>query len=100
MNCIVIDDDDISNDIMQRLVEQIKFLNLIKVCSHPAEAFNVLNEEKIDLLLLDIEMPGMNGLELIKSLEKPPLTILVTAKKDYSIEAFEYNVIDYLVKPI
>lgn len=100
MNCIIIDDDELSRNVMERLVAQVNFLNLVKICSGSVEALNVLEEENIDLILLDIEMPDMNGLELIKSLEKPPLTILATSKEQYAIEAFECNVVDYLVKPI
>jgi DNA-binding LytR/AlgR family response regulator len=65
------------------------------------EAYNAINEEPVDLLLLDIEMPDMTGLELIKNLgNKKPLIIFTTAKKDYAVEAFELNVVDYLVKPV
>jgi two-component system LytT family response regulator len=100
MNCIIIDDDEISRNAMEQMVGQVNFLHLKKICSSPVEALNILNEEKIDLILLDIVMPKMSGIDLIKSLEKPPLIILATAKKEYAVEAFECNVVDYLVKPI
>jgi DNA-binding LytR/AlgR family response regulator len=100
MNCIIVDDDEMSRNAMEHLVEQVKFLRLVKICSNSVETLNTLNEEKIDLMFLDIEMPELSGLQLIKSLEKPPLTILATSKKEYAIEAFEHNVVDYLVKPI
>lgn len=100
MNCLILDDDEVSRTAMQHLVEQVQYLKLVKTCSSPVEALNALNEEKIDLILLDIEMPELSGIDLIKSLEKPPLIILATSKREYAIEAFECNVVDYLVKPI
>jgi DNA-binding LytR/AlgR family response regulator len=100
MNCIIIDDDGMSRNAVKHLVCQIPYLNLVGVCATPMEAITVLNSNKIDLMLLDIEMPDMTGLELLKGLQKPPLTILITTKKEYALEAFEYNVVDYLLKPI
>ena len=100
MNCLIVDDELMSQNVMKHLVSQIDFLNLIGTCSSGVEALNVLNREKADLILLDVEMPGMSGLEFIKSLNSSPLVILATSKKEYAIEAFECNVVDYLVKPI
>ena len=100
MNCIIVDDEEMSRTAMKHLVSQVQYLKLVGICSNATEALNILTDNKIDLLLLDIEMPEMNGLQLIKSLKKPPLTILATSKKEYAIEAFECNVVDYLVKPI
>jgi DNA-binding LytR/AlgR family response regulator len=86
---------------MKQLVSQVKDLQLIKECDHAMEAYNAINAAPVDLLLLDIEMPDMTGLELIKNLgNKRPLIIFTTAKKDYAVEAFELNVVDYLVKPV
>ncbi len=86
---------------MKQLVGQAKDLQLVKECADALEAYNTINREQVDLLLLDIEMPGMTGFELIKNLgPKKPLIIFSTAKKDYAAEAFELNVVDYLVKPV
>ena len=100
MNCIITDDDEMSQKAMSFLVSQVPFLNLLGVCSNVSEALNILNTKNTDLMLLDIEMPAMNGLEFIKSLKDPPLTILITSKEQYAIEAFESNVVDYLLKPV
>ncbi len=100
MNCIIVDDDKLSRDAMKHLVSQIKWLNLIGIASNATEALSLLKNNTIDLLLLDIEMPDTSGIELIKSLKNPPLSILATSRKDYALEAFECNVVDYLVKPI
>ncbi|GAA4319337.1 LytTR family DNA-binding domain-containing protein [Flaviaesturariibacter amylovorans] len=86
---------------MKQLVGQVKDLELVQECEDAMEAYNVLNKQSIDLLFLDIEMPGMTGLELTKNLgHRSPLIIFTTAKTDYAVEAFELNVVDYLVKPI
>jgi two-component system, LytTR family, response regulator len=82
------------------LIDQVEFLTLKQECSSPVEAFNYLKTEDIDLVFLDVEMPGMTGIELIKNLEKRPIVILITAKKDYAVEAFELNVADYIIKPV
>jgi two-component system LytT family response regulator len=100
MNCIIVDDDEMSRTAMQHLVSQVQYLNLAGTCCTATEALNMLTNKKIDLMLLDIEMPEMTGLELVKSLKKPPLTILATSKKEYAVEAFECNVVDYIVKPV
>jgi len=86
---------------MKQLVGQAANLELVAECTSAMEAYNYLNSTTIDLLLLDIEMPGMTGLELTKNLgNKKPLIIFTTAKTDYAVAAFELNVVDYLVKPI
>lgn len=86
---------------LKQLVGQVPSLELAGESSNAIEAENYLNTEAIDLLLLDIEMPEMTGLELTKKMgDKRPLIIFTTAKKDYAVEAFELNVVDYLIKPI
>jgi DNA-binding LytR/AlgR family response regulator len=86
---------------MKQLVGQVKDLELIQECEDAMEAYNLINSQQIDLIFLDIEMPGMTGLELTKNLgAKSPLIVFTTAKKDYAVEAFELNVVDYLVKPV
>lgn len=100
MNCIIVDDDKISRATLKHLIEKVDFLNLKDECSDAVEAFNYLEREEIDLVFLDVEMPGLSGLELIKNLEKRPIIILITSKKDYAVEAFELNVADYIIKPL
>lgn len=86
---------------MKQLVSQAENLELLTECVNALEAYNYLNKNQVDLLLLDIEMPGMTGLELTKNLgNKRPLIIFTTAKTNYAVEAFELNVVDYIVKPV
>ncbi len=99
MNCIVVDDNKMARKALASLVSGISFLNLKHECDNAITAFNILKEESIDLVFLDIEMPQMTGLELLKNLEKRPIVILCTAKEKYAVEAFELNVADYIVKP-
>jgi len=101
MKCIIVDDNKVARMALKQLISQVASLELIAECNDAAEALDSLNTTQVDLLLLDIEMPGMTGLDLIKKLgNSKPLIIFTTAKKDYAVEAFELNVVDYLVKPI
>ena len=100
MNCLIVDDDQITREFISEYVRRTEFLAGIKTCSNAIEAVNILEKEDIDLLFLDIEMPEMSGLELLKTLSNPVPTILITSRKDYALESYEYGVIDYLVKPV
>ena len=101
MNCLIIDDNKIARTTMKQLASQVKDLEVIGDCENAIEAYKQIGEQNIDLLLLDIEMPGMSGIELVRNLgHKKPLIIFTTYKKSYAAEAFDLNVADYLVKPI
>jgi DNA-binding LytR/AlgR family response regulator len=101
MNCLIIDDNKLARTAMKQLVSHVEHLHVTGECASAIEAYNLLQKEKIDLLLLDIEMPGMDGIELTRNLGKNgPIIIFTTAKKDYAVEAFELNVADYLIKPV
>jgi len=100
MNCIIVDDDELSRKVLELVILDVPELKLIKICKGPAEAKEMLKTGNIDLVFLDIEMPEMNGMDFIKSLETKPLIILTTSHTEYAIDAFEYNVVDYLIKPV
>jgi DNA-binding LytR/AlgR family response regulator len=101
MKCIIVDDNKMARMALKQLVSQVPSLELAAECIDAEEALDTLDNVQIDLLLLDIEMPGMTGLDLTKKLgNSRPLIIFTTAKTDYAVEAFELNVVDYLVKPI
>lgn len=100
MDCLIIDDEEMSRNVVKHFVEKTESLNLVGVCEDAIEAANILKKTKVDILFLDIEMPNMSGYDLIKTLEDPPQIIMITAKKEHAAEAFDYNVTDYLVKPI
>ncbi len=101
MNTLVVDDNKIARATLKQLTSQVKGLQMAGECTDAIEAYNKIQEQPVDLLLLDIEMPGMSGIELIKNLgSKRPVIIFTTSKKEYAAEAFELNVADYIVKPV
>jgi DNA-binding LytR/AlgR family response regulator len=101
MKCLVVDDNIIARTTLKQLVSQVSDLQLSGECGSAMEAYNLLRDQPVDLLLLDIEMPGMTGIELTKNLQaNRPVIIFTTSKKEYAAEAFDLNVADYIVKPI
>ncbi|SHF79221.1 LytR/AlgR family response regulator transcription factor [Flavisolibacter ginsengisoli] len=101
MKCLIVDDNIIARTTLKQLVSQVSDLQLSGECASAMEAYNVLREKPVDLLLLDIEMPGMTGIELTRNLQaERPIIIFTTSKKEYAAEAFDLNVADYIVKPI
>ncbi|MBK5286630.1 MAG: response regulator transcription factor [Bacteroidia bacterium] len=101
MNCLIVDDDNLVRTEVELLVANIPFLNLVESCSNAMTAFNVLAREKIDLIFLDVMMPEMSGLDFMKSLhERKPQIILMTSEKKYAVDGFNFDVTDFLVKPI
>lgn len=100
MNCIIVDDEPLARKGMALNVAEIKTLNLLGEFSSATQATEFLLHNQVDLLFLDIEMPGLSGLEFLKTLTTKPIVILTTAYPQYALEAFELDVLDYLVKPI
>ncbi len=101
MKCLIVDDNKIARTTLRQLASQINDLEVSGECASAMEAYNSIQESMPDLLLLDIEMPGMTGLELARNLGPDgPVIIFTTSKKEYAVEAFELNVADYIVKPI
>ena len=100
LNCIAVDDEKLVLDLLVDNIQKIPFLNLVKRCKNAIEAAAVLHEQTVDLIFLDIQMPGLNGLQFIQSLQKPPMVIFITAYKEHAIQGFELNAIDYLLKPV
>lgn len=101
MNCIIIDDEDLSIKSLELFINKTDFLTLIESFKDPIEAVKFLNDNKTDIIFLDIEMPGMNGLELIETIKHLPVQIIITTShKEFAIDAFEYYVADYIVKPL
>ena len=100
ITCLVIDDEPVARKGIAGYVNQTPFLELRGTCKSALEAIEVLQDQPVDLLFLDIQMPDLTGTELVRSLENPPAVIFTTAYRDYAIEGFELNALDYLVKPI
>lgn len=100
INCIVVDDSSTQRLAITRLIMNHPALNLVAEYSNAIEAKNGLKTQNVDLILLDIEMPVLTGFDLLESLQEPPQVILVTGKVDYAFKAFNYDVTDYLHKPL
>ena len=100
MKCLIVDDDDLSRGILEDLIIDSSSLSLVASCDDPLKAFNMLKENDIDLLFLDIEMPKMDGISMLKSLNPLPQVILVTSHDEYAVESYEYDVTDFVKKPI
>ena len=100
IRCLIVDDNDMARLTLRELVSHANSLIIGGECRNAMEAHGEISKNPPDLVFLDIEMPGMNGIELLRSLPKKPLIIFTTSKKDYAVEAFELNVVDYLIKPV
>lgn len=100
LNCLIVEDEPLARKGLQEYVDEIEFLNRIGSCENALKASRQLNEQKIDLIYLDIHMPKLSGIDFLRTLKHPPLTIFTTAYADYAIESYTLDVIDYLVKPI
>jgi len=101
MNCIIVDDDQMSCKILEGFVSKSSALNLLGTFSDSVEARNILTQRKdIDLVILDIQMPELNGFDFIGSLDNPPNIIIVSSAEEYALKAFDFNVVDYLLKPV
>jgi DNA-binding LytR/AlgR family response regulator len=100
MNCIIIDDEPKALDVLESFIEKTAFINLKGRFRDPVVAMNFILNSKPDLIFLDINMPEISGMQLLKSLSNPPLVIFTTAYSEYAVKSYELNAVDYLLKPI
>ncbi|MBN1116776.1 MAG: response regulator transcription factor [Bacteroidales bacterium] len=101
MNCIIIDDDQMSRRVLEEFIGRTEQLHLLNSYENAVEAINAFNTgEDIDLIFLDIEMPEMSGIDFLETLQNPPQIIIVSSKEKYALDAFNYDVTDYLLKPV
>ncbi|MBN9384480.1 MAG: response regulator transcription factor [Chitinophagaceae bacterium] len=100
IQCAIADDEQLSRDILKTYIEKTAQLQLSAECKNGIEVFDVLKSRKVDLLFLDIQMPMLTGIELLKTMLHPPKVILVTAYREFALEGYELNVLDYLLKPV
>ena len=100
MNCLAVDDEPLALDLLEDNIKKVSSLRLIRKCSNAIEANVALREEPVDLLFLDIQMPGISGIQFLQGLTKPPLVIFITAYEKYAIDGYNLDVVDYLLKPV
>jgi len=100
IRCIIIDDEPLAQNVIENYLKQFPFIKLIAKCENAPNALVYIKEQKIDLMFLDISMPFISGIDFIKTFQNPPKIILTTAYKEFAIDSYELNVLDYLLKPI
>lgn len=100
MRTLIVDDDELSRIVIENLVEQHPSLTLAGTCVNALEAVKALRDVEVDLIFLDIEMPDMSGLDLVRSLASPPQVVIISGKEEYALDAFDIDVTDYLLKPV
>jgi DNA-binding LytR/AlgR family response regulator len=100
IKCIIVEDETLAQDVLQSHLQKTDRLELVAICNNALEAREVLNKQDVDLMFLDIQLPGMTGLNFLRSLPSPPLVVLTTAYSEYAVESYEFNIIDYLLKPV
>lgn len=100
IRCLLVEDEPLAAEVLKDYIQQVPFLTLVDTCSDALFALEVLKNERIDLMFLDIHLPGLKGVDMLSSLANPPQVILTTAYHEYALQGYELNVVDYLLKPI
>lgn len=100
LNCIAVDDEDLALALVEDNIKKVPYLNLVAKCNDAFEATKALQDFTVDLVFIDIQMPGLTGLQFIESLQVKPMVILITAYKQFALEGYTLDVVDYLVKPV
>ncbi len=100
LRCLIVDDEPLALDVLETYIARLDNLELVCRCNNAVEAYNCLQKEQIDLMFLDIQMPKLTGIDFLKSLPNPPKVIFTTAYRDYALDSYELNAVDYLLKPI
>ncbi len=99
MKCLIVDDEPLAHRIIRNYCDNLSFIDIVKECHSAFEAINYLNENKVDLIFLDINMPKLKGLDFLRTLNNPPLIIITSAYQEYAMEGYELSILDYLLKP-
>lgn len=100
LRCLIVDDEPLAQDVIQAHLTATEGLELVARCNNAIEANEKLKSEEVDLIFLDVNMPGLTGIDFLRSLQNPPLVIFTTAYAEYAVDGFELDAIDYLLKPI
>lgn len=100
INCIVVDDEPMAIDILKTHLSKIEDVTILATCKNASEAFNVINKQEVDLIFLDINMPGISGISFAKSINRSIKIIFTTAYREFAVDGFNLHAVDYLLKPI
>lgn len=100
LKCLIIDDEPLAQNVIENYLKNVDYIELVAKCDNALSAMSWIKKQKIDLIFLDISMPFISGIDFIKTLQNPPAIILTTAHKEFAVESYELNVLDYLLKPI
>ena len=100
IKCLIVDDEELALNVLEKYISNIPTLRLVGRSDNAIEAISFLHDHEVDLLFLDLNMPELSGIEMLKTLQNPPKIILTTAYSEYALESYEYGVVDYLLKPI
>ena len=100
IRCLAVDDEPLALELLEDNISKVPFLQLVAACDSVTDAMKVMQKEQVDLIFLDIQMPGLTGLQFIESMTEKPMIILITAYKQYALESYNLDVTDYLVKPV
>jgi DNA-binding LytR/AlgR family response regulator len=98
--CMIVDDEPLARDLIRGHIEKLENFEIVAECDNAMKALGVLREKHVDLIFMDIQMPQITGIEFLKTIKHPPKVIITTAYREYALEGFELDVVDYLVKPI
>lgn len=99
LSCLIVDDEELARTLLENYVKRLPYLYLVGKCSNPIEALQLLQQQSVDLIFLDIQMPDMIGTDFLKSLSLKPMVVFTTAYAEYALEGYELDVVDYLLKP-
>ena len=100
LKCLIVDDEPLAIEVIESHLSKLEGIEVIATCDNALQAFEILQKKQVDLMFLDIQMPKLTGIDFLKTLTRPPKVIITTAYRDYALEGYELDVVDYLLKPI
>ena len=100
IKCLIVDDEPLAVRLISSYIQQVPALEIAAACNNAIDAFTILREQKIDLIFLDIQMPKFTGTDFLRSISKPPKVIFITAYREYALDGYELDIVDYLLKPV